>query len=126
MDSYEKFLILGSLSFFFGCLITSLAVLNYKHSFPRLDNVPNSVMHYPVNAHNRTNDVFCYIDNDYKKQIEERRLFLAATAQMENDRLEIYTDSDNGFHAFVIGPDAAGSMEACEVANGSSWKTEAN
>lgn len=151
MDTFEKYLLLGSLSFFFGCLAVSLMVLynpaprvSYLYS-PALEEaaeipsatikegpreyappVPESVIPFPSIEDLKADDtVFCFLEDDYNNLIVEKEeanaLKLVATAQMETDKVEIYANDEGVFSVFVIGPDAIGQTEACEVANGDQW-----
>jgi len=45
--------------------------------------------------------------------------------RVQSDAITVDADKENNFSAFVIGPDATGETEACEVAYGSDWELAA-
>ena len=152
MSNFDKYLLLTSLSFFFALLAVSLISLNkrtgpdtsYMYT-PKLEAsqmapidqgarkyqpiLPKSVLHYSGEDTRGTPTVNCYLEQAYKDliagRIEENGAKLVASAQMNGDAIEIYTTAHDEFFVFVIGPDATGRTEACEVAHGTGW-TEAN
>jgi len=146
MNPLDRLLLLASLSFFFACLAVSLISVYYNNAVPpsyiysaqldpaqtspledaerQYNALPKSVLHYsnpPVTA----NTVQCYLEEEFKKILNERMqagATLAARAIMDGDDIEIYAKEDGGFFVFAIGPDALGQREACEVAAGTDWR----
>lgn len=150
MNTFDKYLLLSSLSFFFSCMAIAFISLNepspsrgsYMYTPPQIEDaqsrpleeaakqnlpLPQSVLHYPgAEDLSRNKTVQCYLDQDYKRLIQERAerdgAALAVNAEMlGGDKLEIYTDKNGRFFAFVTGPDATNQSESCEVASGTGW-----
>ncbi len=150
MNLLEKYMLLVSLSFFFGCLIIALTGLyddprpknSYMYSPPQLDtsqtqpikeasrqytSLPQSVLHYPGTEDlNKDKTILCYLEEDYKnlvrKIIDEDSAKLVARGTMKQNEMEIYAVKNGKFSVFVIGSDAIGQKEACEVSKGKDWK----
>ncbi len=149
MKTSEKYILLASLSFFFGSLAVGL--MSFHGSQPRTSYmytpqiaeagisqplqeskkrhgvVAKSVMKYPgLEQTGQANTITCYLEDRYRALLQEKAednaITLAAQAQMGADQLEIFTTPDGQFSAFVIGPDNIGQIEACEVARGTGWR----
>lgn len=92
--------------------------------------LPQSLLHYPsleeIQKLGQERAVSCYLDEKYEALVaarhEELGTVLTATAQIEEETMEMYTAPDGSFFVLVKGPDASGRMEACEVSAGKDWK----
>ncbi len=150
MNSLERYMLLASLSFFFGCMAIALVGLyspmpheSYMYSPAKLEKnqinpvdsrarqystLPESVLHYPSAQPDtgKDNSILCYLAAEYdaltRKLMNEHDATLAARANLESEKIEIYAAQDGEFSVFVIGPDAIGQQEACEVARGDGWR----
>ncbi|MCB9990769.1 MAG: hypothetical protein H6867_05250 [Rhodospirillales bacterium] len=148
MKNSDKYLLLTSLSFFYGCMAIALMNLNtpgvppasYMYT-PQIESaqkqpiaeaihrprvIPQSVMSYSAGDLKPESQVTCYLPNDYDTLIHRRanseKARLAFHAEIDGDKLEIYTTPDNKYFVFVSGPDNTGQMESCEVAAGTGWQ----
>lgn len=147
MSPFDRILLLASLSFFFAALAVSLVNVYYDAPAPQsymytpqiepaqtqpLENaerqyttLPQSVLHYPADPVNGEGTIECFLEEQYKTLVAEKLAAgatLAARAELGTDQLEIYANEDGGFFAYVVGPDAIGQTEACEVAAGNGWR----
>ncbi len=128
----ERFGLLGIL---IGAAIYAVASTDFspKTGVPAShssENLPVSVLHYPsieeIKKLGQERAVICHLNEKYRQLIADREKTLGAKlaflAQMEKDELEIYVSADGTFFALVKGTDAAGQLEACEVAVGTGWR----
>lgn len=147
MNNSDKYMLLASLSFFFACLAISLISLHdtgapgsYIYTPPQIEpeqkeplgaaarqygGLPKSVLHYsPDDGADQSRVVTCFLEDEYKNVVARKSYDgakLTATAAMGTDRVEVYAFADGAFSVYVIGPDALGQQEACEVAAGTGW-----
>lgn len=147
MNSSDKYILLGALSFFFVCMAMALVWLKGQAAqtnsyMPPLDakqsqplrnaerrpvNLPESVLHYSSNEMVNDKTVKCMLEAEYKNTVNasivEEGFALSIIGQLKTDQMEIYTHEDGRFFVIAKGPDAIGNTEACIVAEGENWQT---
>ena len=139
MNSSDKYVLLGALSFFFICMALALVWLKGQASetnsyMPSIDRqqtqplqnaqrrqsaMPESVLHYSSDEMVNRNTVECMLEPEYKNLVNAS--IVEQGYKLKGDHMEIYTHDDGKFFVVAKGPDAIGNSEACIVAEGEGW-----
>lgn len=143
-SNMQRFLTMLAISFVLGCFLTYNVMKLFEPkenpSFietyavkddnalpgqpitPHKGEVPVSSMPVMDIEDHKNGAVSCYNKKQFDELIAGRQVSMTASGQFGGDDLHIYIGVPDMFYAFVIGNDAAGQFEACEVAYGTKWQ----
>lgn len=130
MKSGQRWMLLGSLFFFFGMMLLAFADWGgEKTSALVRGGLPQSVLSYPdefvADAQRR---IPCYAgaqDEQFKAHLAAQNYQLAVNGDLDQqEKMEIHVRHNGDYIVLVKGPDSTGMIETCKVAQGRHFATK--